>query len=142
MEAGEVDYVEDDDGIHSVSSGLDDDDVPGDERPIDDLEKFTTDGVGKGEVAGLPVSEGLGTAEVAEPPVIRDLRIMEVLINLAGEMDNKSTLVSLEQQRERLQRQLREGDIIDREAAADLFAEQRRALKDIQSVAELERRSC
>ena len=138
LEAGEIDYVEDDDGKHSVSSDLDDDDVPGDERPIDDLENFTTDVVGKGEVAGLPVSEGLGTGEVAEPPVIRDIRIMDVLIKLAWKMDNKSTLVSLEQQRERLQRQLRKGDIIDREAAADFFAEQRRALKDIQAVAKLE----
>ena len=138
LEAGEVDYVADDDGNHSVSSGLDDDDVPDDERPIDDLEKLTTDGVGKGEVAELPVSEGLGTGEVAELPVIRDIRIMDVLIKLAWKMDNKSTLVSLEQQRERLQRQLRKGDIIDREAAADFCAEQRLALKDIQAVAKLE----
>ena len=138
LEAGEVDYVADDDGNHSVSSGLDDDDVPDDERPIDDLEKLTTDGVGKGEVAELPVSEGLGTGEVAELPVIKDIRIMDVLINLAWKMDNKSTLVSLEQQRERLQRQLRKGDIIDREAAADFCAEQRLALKDIQAVAKLE----
>ena len=138
LEAGEVDYVEDDDGQRSISSGLDADDVPDDERPIDDLEEFTTDGVGQGEVAGLPVSEGLGTGEVAELPVIRDIRIMDVLIKLAGKMDNKSTLVSLEQQRERLQRQLRKGDIIDREAAADFFAEQKQALKDIQAVAKLE----